>query len=136
MLPLQHARLWRRLSVVLLGLVLLAALAPAFWFDTKVEALSWFKHVDKWLHGMTFAVLSVWFAGLFAKRSYGWIAAGLMAFGLLIEACQLLVGYRMADWLDVGANTTGIIVGLLLAVVGLGGWGLRVEAWYLGRQQA
>jgi glycopeptide antibiotics resistance protein len=122
------------LSVVLLILVLLAALSPTFWFDSKTDALSWFEHVDKWLHGITFVVLSVWFAGLFARRSYGWIAAGLMLFGLLIEACQLLVGYRMADWLDVGANTAGIIIGLVLAAVGLGGWGLRVEAWYSGRQ--
>ena len=134
MLPLQHALLWRRLSVMLLILVLIAALSPAFWFDSKVEALSWFQHVDKWLHGLTFVVLSLWFAGLFARRSYIWIAAGLMVFGMVIEACQLTVSHRMGEWLDVGANTLGIITGLLLALAGLGGWGLRVEAWYSRRQ--
>lgn len=134
MLPLEHARLWRRLSVVLLVLVLIAALSPAFWFDTKAEALSWFRSTDKWLHGLTFAVLTVWFAGLFERRGYAWIAVGLTGFGLVIEGCQLIVGYRMAEWLDVGANTAGIIVGLVLAVVGLGGWGLRLEAWYSGRK--
>ena len=133
MLPLQYARLWRRLSVVLLVFVLIAALAPAFWFDTRIEALSWFQHTDKWLHGLTFATLAVWFAGLFDRRVYWRVAAGLMAFGLLIEGCQLLVSYRMADWLDVVANVTGIIAGLTIAIAGLGGWGLRIEAWYARR---
>ena len=133
MLPLQHARTWRRFSAALLVLVLVAAMSPAFWFDTRVEALSWFQHTDKWLHGITFAFLSVWFAGLFERSVYWRIAVGLMAFGLLVEGCQLLVSYRIADWIDVAANTAGIIVGLTLAVAGLGGWGLRIEAWYAER---
>ena len=112
--------------------------SSAFTYDAGTFTATWsFEEpigADKLLHGLTFVVLSVWFTGLFAKQSYGWIAVGLMLFGLFIEACQLLVGYRMADWLDVGANTAGIITGLVLAVVGLGGWGLRVEAWYSGRQ--
>lgn len=136
MLPLQHVRLWRRLSVILLVIVLIAALSPAFWFDTKIEALSWFQHTDKWLHGLTFATLAVWFAGLFDRTVYWRVAAGLMAFGLGIEACQLLVGYRMADWIDAVANLIGIIAGLTVAVAGLGGWALRIEAWYAGRTRA
>ena len=135
MLPLQHVRVWRRLSVILLLLVMVAALSPAFWFDTKVDALTWFQHTDKWLHGLTFAVLATWFAGLFDRAVYWRVAAGLLVFGLLIEGCQLLVGYRMADWIDVVANVAGIIVGLTIAIAGLGGWGLRIEAWYAGRKQ-
>ena len=136
MLPLQHASLWRRLSVALLIVVLVAAMMPALWFDSKLEALSWFQHTDKWLHGLTFAVLCVWFFGLFKRGSWWLVVVGLMLFGLVIEGCQLLVSYRMADWMDVAANSVGIIVGLVLAVSGLGGWGLRVEAWYAGRERA
>ena len=54
MLPLQHARLWRALSTALVLLVLAAALAPNWWFDTRAQALAWFEHADKWLHGITF----------------------------------------------------------------------------------
>ena len=43
------------------------------------------------------------------------------------EACQLLVGYRMADWLDIAANTAGITGGLLVAAAGVGGWALWLE---------
>jgi VanZ family protein len=133
MLPLQHAALWRTLSILLLIFVLLAAMSPTLWFDSKVKALIWFEHVDKWLHAMTFAGLAVWFAGMFAVRAYWRIALGLWIFGLTIEGCQLLVSYRMAEWADIGANTAGIIVGLLAAAAGLGTWGLRVENWYSRR---
>jgi VanZ family protein len=133
MLPLQHAALWRTLSIVLLIAVLVAALSPTFWFDSKAKALVWFENADKWFHAMTFAGLTVWFAGMFARRAYWRIALGLTVFGLIIEACQLLVSYRIADWVDVGANTVGIIVGLVAAAAGLGAWGLRVEDWYARR---
>ena len=133
MLPLRYATLWRTLSIVLLIIVLLAALTPTFWFDSKAKALVWFEHADKWLHAMTFAGLTVWFAGMFAAHAYWRIALGLTVFGFMIEACQLLVSYRIADWVDIGANTVGIIVGLVAAAVGLGAWGLRVEDWYSRR---
>ncbi|MCG8371268.1 MAG: VanZ family protein [Proteobacteria bacterium] len=127
MLPLRYPTLWRTLSAVLLGAVLVAAVLPTFWFDSQFEALSWFENADKWLHGITFAALAVWFAGLFPTSAYWRIAIGLSAFGLIVEGCQLSVGYRMADWIDIGANTAGIIAGLAAAAAGLGGWGLLVE---------
>lgn len=131
MLPLRHARLWRLASVALMVLVLAATLMPAVWiFDDKRSALAWFHHADKWLHGITFVVLTVWYAGLYQRRSYWRIAVGLMAFGFLIELCQLMVSYRMADWIDIAANCAGIIAGLLVAIAGAGGWCLRVEAWH------
>ena len=133
MLPLRYARLWRVLSAILLLFALAAALAPSSWFDTKTEALSWFEHADKWLHGLTFLGLTVWFSGLVARRAWGRMAVGLFLFGLLIEACQLLLGYRMAEWVDLGADTLGILLGMAIAAAGLGGWGLRIEEWYSGR---
>ena len=45
-----------------------------------------------------------------------------------------MVSYRMAEWADVGANTIGIVVGLLIAMAGAGGWSLRVEDWHAARQ--
>lgn len=134
MLPLRHAPHWRVASVAMLVLVLIAAMVPAFWFfDDKASALSWFRNADKWLHAMTFLVLAVWFAGQYRPRSYWRIAAGLMLFGFLIEVCQLMVSYRTADWLDIGANTAGIAAGLVVAMMGVGGWCLRVEEWHLAR---
>ncbi len=130
----QYSRFWHAASIALLILVLAATMMPAAWFfDNKPSALSWFTHADKWLHGLTFLVLALWFAGQYRARSYWRVAAGLMVFGFLIELCQMTVSYRTADWIDIGANTAGIIAGLAVASAGLGGWCLRVEAWHMAR---
>ena len=135
MLPLRHAGLWRVLSVLLLLAVLVAAVSPVFWFDSRIKALAWIDNLDKWVHALTFAVLSIWFAGLIAKNRYWRILVGLLAFGLVIEGCQLMVTYRSADWTDMGANALGIIIGLTVAMAGLGGWCPRIEDWYSRRTE-
>ena len=128
MLPLRYLRYWQIASVVILSLVLAAALMPAVWFWGDMSSgMAWFKGVDKWLHGITFTVLSLWFAGLYQRQSYWRVAVGLLVFGLGIEFCQRMVGYRTADWLDVSADIVGIVVGFAIAITGMGGWSLRVE---------
>ena len=129
MLPLRHAGRWQIASIVLLFAVLAAALTPFVWFwGDRSGGLRFFANMDKWLHGITFLVLAVWFTGMFARGRYVLIAIGLLAFGLIIEALQYLVGYRTADWFDMGANAGGIALGLLLGVAGVGGWCERVES--------
>jgi hypothetical protein len=128
MLQLRYLRLWKISSVLILLLVLAATLMPAVWFWGDMSSgMEWFKGVDKWLHGITFTVLSLWFSGLYHRQSYWRVAVGLLVFGLAIEVCQRMVGYRTAEWLDVGADTAGILVGLAIAFAGLGGWCLRFE---------
>lgn len=130
MLELQHTRRWQIASAILLLLVLAAALMPAVWFwDDKRAGLSWFASNDKWLHGITFLVLSIWFAGLYPKSVYWKIGLGLLLFGLGIEVCQRMVGYRSAELMDVGADAAGIALGLLISAVGIGGWCMRVESY-------
>jgi len=128
MLELRYAGMWRMLSVVSLLLILGATIVPSDWlwpddpsFDLHVS--------DKWLHGITFTGLAVWFSGQFAKSSYWRIALGLLAFGILIEIAQRAVSYRTAELLDLAADVIGIAAGLLLARAGLGGWTPRLEDW-------
>jgi VanZ family protein len=131
MLPLRYARHWQLGSVILLLLVLIAALMPAavwFWSD-ELPVVNWLHNVDKWAHGLTFVVLAIWFSGQYARASYWRIAIGLFAFGILIEVMQGLVRYRMAEWYDIGADGLGILIGLALALAGLGGWSVRFERW-------
>jgi len=135
MLSLRYARRWQVASLTLLLLVLAATLMPAVWFwDDRFKAMSWFDGVDKWFHGVTFLLLSMWFTGLYRKRSYWKIGIGLLLFGLIIEACQRMVTYRSAEWLDVWADAAGIILGLVIGAVGIGGWCLRVEERLAKRQ--
>ena len=131
MLPLRYAARWRVASLVLLLIVLAATLMPAVWlWDDRVNALSWFEGIDKWFHGITFLALSIWFTGLYNKGAYWRIGLGLLAFGLLTEACQRMVTYRSADWMDVGADAAGIILGLVIGAAGIGGWCLRAEEFF------
>ena len=128
MLTLRYANRWRLASLIILFFVLLLALMPAVWFwDDRVAGLNWFEGVDKWLHGITFTVLSVWFAGMYRRESYWKIAVALLVFGIVIEVCQRMVSYRSAELFDVGADAAGIILGLMISLAGMGGWCLRVE---------
>ncbi|MEL7187789.1 MAG: VanZ family protein [Pseudomonadota bacterium] len=131
MLPLRYARRWQIASLLLLFAVLAAALTPVVWFwDDRVGGLRWFQNVDKWLHGATFFILAVWFTGMVARSRYAWVVVGLLVFGFVIEGCQYLVAYRSADWNDAGANAAGILLGITLALVGMGGWCERVEGYW------
>lgn len=132
MLALRYRRRWQIASLVLLFLVLAAALMPAVWFwSNKSAGIQWFTGIDKWLHGIAFLVLALWFSGLYRRRSYWKVGLGLLLFGLGIEFCQRLVGYRTADMLDVGADAIGIVVGLVIGAISIGGWCLRVERRFL-----
>ncbi|MGI9234332.1 MAG: VanZ family protein [Woeseiaceae bacterium] len=134
MLPLRHLRFWRIAGVVLLCLVLASALMPVVWFwDNRASGLALFRNIDKLLHATTFLLLAVWFSGQYRRPSYLRVAVGLMMFGLFIEGCQYLVGYRQADLLDMAANTAGIVAGFGIAIAGLGGWSQRLEDWYRAR---
>ena len=135
MLPLRYVGHWRIAGFMLLAIVLLASMMPAAWeWPDRKELVNWLAHADKWLHGMAFAALAVWFAGQYHRRSYWRIAVGLLAFGGLIEVCQRMVTYRSSEWLDLAANAAGITVGLAAALAGLGGWSLWLENRLVGSQ--
>ena len=135
MLPLRYALRWQVASAILLLFVLASALMPAIWFwPDRVRMEDWLTNLDKWAHVLAFAFLAVWFAGQYRRTAYWRIAAGLLAFGVLIEICQRAVGYRSAELMDVGADVAGIAIGLVLGLAGAGGWSLRFEQRYLARR--
>jgi VanZ family protein len=135
MLPLRFPKGWQVVSVVLLLLVLTAAITPSLW-SGRGPVRIWFAPFDKWAHAVTFAFLAVWFAGLYRRNAYWRVALGLFLFGVLIEVCQRFVQSRTAEWFDVAADLTGIVVGLAIAFAGLGGWAMHVEAWYARARQS
>ena len=73
------------------------------------------------------AVLALWFSGQYAREAYWKLALGLLAFGALIEVCQRMISYRTAEWNDLLADLLGIVVGVLIASLGAGGWSVRIE---------
>lgn len=134
MLPLRYTRRWQIAGAFVLLAVFAATLTPALgvWPRVNVRALFAF---DKWLHGLTFLFLALWFSGQYARNAYWRIGLGLLIFGGFIELCQRFIAYRTADPADMVANITGIAIGLGLAVAGVGGWSLRVESWLIARRR-
>jgi VanZ family protein len=115
---------WQLAGFLLLVFVMIAALVPKLPFH---ELALQFRISDKVMHIAAFAFLAVWFSGQYEKRSYWRIALGLIAFGILIELVQSMVSYRTAEWMDLIGDAAGITIGLLIGVLGAGGWSMRVE---------
>ena len=129
MLPLEYPVRWIIAGTILLSGVLAFALAPALLPWQGAQGPSWLQLSDKWLHGITFAFLSVWYSGQLDKRSYWKIVFGLIVFGGIIEYLQSKLSYRTAEFGDFYADIGGIVAGLTLALAGVGGWSLRAENW-------
>ncbi len=132
MLSLRYVRRWKIAGIGLLAMVLAGALLPADWFWSEGPDSPFFVS-DKWVHGVTFAALALWFSGQYARRSYWRLIMGLVAFGLLIEMTQRMVSYRTAEWMDLLADLLGLAVGMVIALAGAGGWCLRFEEWLQNR---
>lgn len=128
MLPLRHYKRWRLAGIIILLAVVVATFTPTNWL-LPILSRGDFLLMDKWLHMLTFLFLSLWFTGQYARRSYWRLAAGLTAFGVLIELGQALISYRTAEWQDLVADVFGTAVGLVIASAGTGGWSLRFEQW-------
>jgi VanZ family protein len=113
-------------GIVLLMSALTGALLPDLPF---IDLSRPFQMSDKGLHVLVFVFLAVWFSGQYARQSYWRIGVGLIAFGALIELIQSMVSYRTAEWMDMYADGVGITIGLIIALLGAGGWSLRMERW-------
>lgn len=123
LLSLRHPRLWLVFGWILIVGAIIANLVPAHELPT-LGGIS-----DKTEHIVGYAVLALWFAGIYPRTRYPMIGVGLLVMGIVIEGLQgaMHLG-RQADLTDVYANTIGIVCGLLLGLVWLGGWAMRVEA--------
>jgi VanZ family protein len=125
-IALRYSWRWQIAGFLLLVFVMIAALVPELPFH---ELATQFRISDKVMHIIAFTFLAAWFSGQYEKSSYWRIALGLIAFGILIELVQSTVSYRTAEWMDLIGDAAGIAIGLLIGVLGAGGWSMRVEEW-------
>lgn len=123
MLPLRFARLWLAGGILLVLGVLSGSLVPGEYVE---DAMVW---NDKVTHALTYAGLTLWFTGIFPRRRYGWVVLGIFLLGATIEVLQGSMSFgRQGDYADLLANSSGICVGLVLALAGCGGWAQPVES--------
>ena len=71
---------------------------------------------DKLGHLLAYGVLMAWWAQLYADPSQRWrLAVSFVALGITMEFAQGLTPNRYPELLDVVANTSGVLLGWLIA---------------------
>jgi hypothetical protein len=120
LLPLRFPKLWSAVGWLLLAGVIVGSLIPG-------PALQGIDVSDKFMHAGAYFTLMVWFAGLYRRDFYPFIAAVLLALGAALDALQILTETRSFDWFDVAMNAAGVGSGLVLSLLLIGGWCERVE---------
>ena len=119
--PLKYPRIWFGVAYVTLILVAVLSLMPVP--DTGVQVS------DKIMHFVVYFILSAGFMVLVHQQSNVFkVAIGLMFYGVALEFLQGLTGYRMFELLDMVANSSGVVVGLLVRVTPVPVWFRLLEA--------
>ena len=122
--PLKLRILWTFIGyglVVLVVYLSLSTLPPSV--DIPLE--------DKIYHVLAYGVLMLWFAQLYPKSRYLWLAIGFIALGILMEILQAQLVSRNGDVWDVVANSLGTILSWGLALKGMNLLLHRFENWFL-----
>ena len=116
--PLRFTRLWFSLAYAMLAIVAIASLMPAPDIGTS----------DKLLHFLTYGVMSAVFVTLVSRqRSLFLVVPGLILFGVVLEFLQGMTGYRSMEALDMLANGTGVMIGLMVRFSPIPVWFRRLE---------
>ncbi len=82
---------------------------------------------DKVAHSFSYFLLTLWFSGLYMRRYQLVVAAGVIVLGMLLEAIQWQLPYRMFDPSDLIANLIGVVAGFMIAIFLSAGWCRRIE---------
>jgi VanZ family protein len=128
MVPLRYPKFWLMIGWLLLMIAVVASLLPS----KQLHVLADFN--DKLEHSGIYALLTMWFTGIYPRSRYALIAVSLFVLGLSIEWAQgaMQLG-RVSDVTDVLANSAGIAAGLTLALFWSGNWAQRIESWISNR---
>jgi VanZ family protein len=119
---LRFRRLWLAVGIGMLLVIAVVCLLP-------MKELPSTGMSDKAEHFLAFGALAFWFGSIVVRRDLPWVALAVVAFGGLIEIAQSSMDLgRQGDWLDLAADSGGMIIGLLLVLTPLGHWARWFEA--------
>lgn len=106
---LRYKTLWLSIGISLVvTVILLSLMAPP---KDMMDALP----SDKLAHFVAYFVLMGWFAQIYHTNKQRWLyLIGFLMLGLTLEILQGLGGVRHADWVDMLANSAGVVSAFLL----------------------
>tara|TARA_R110002049_G_scaffold75991_2_gene195528 strand:+ start:11775 stop:12152 length:378 start_codon:yes stop_codon:yes gene_type:complete len=77
------------------------------------------SHIDKWQHCIAYFTLSIsWLLTFYKQNKKYLVVISCILFGIIIEILQqTITSYRTGDYLDIIANSVGVLLGLLFFTV-------------------
>lgn len=118
---LRYKRVWLGLGVLAILLVVYASVASI------PDQLKVFLLKDKLLHAVAYGVLMGWFAQIFRHDlARLLLVAMFVLLGVTMEFVQGMVPSRQFDYLDMIANTSGVLLAWALAYT----WFGRALEWF------
>lgn len=112
---LTYLRLWLSIGWLLIALIVYLSLTPH-----PINAPH-FHNSDKVGHLLAYAALMGWFSQIYRHASQQIkIAMALVGLGITMEFLQGLTHYRMFDYVDMLANSLGVLIGWVVAKTSLG----------------
>jgi VanZ family protein len=113
-LPLHYLKLWKGIGYLLVGVVvILSVISPS----SNVEL---FRINDKIGHFLAYGTLMGWFAQWHDSKQYKYLATIFIAQGIGLEIVQTFLPERVGSFLDILANSLGVLIAWGLANTFLG----------------
>jgi VanZ family protein len=107
--------LWLSLGWAMVALVVYLSLT-----SNPVDTGLSFPYEDKVFHALAYFVLMAWFAQIYHHSlQRNLIAVMLVMLGVTLEYLQSFDPNRYYEYADMLANTTGVVLGLLVTLTGL-----------------
>jgi VanZ family protein len=117
---LHYFKLWQTIGWLLVAAVIYLTLTPS---PPHIDVLT---H-DKLQHGLGYLCLMLWFGQLYKPARHLQLAVSLIFLGIVLEVLQGVSGLRQFEFLDMLANSVGVLIGWLLNRTLLGTLLLRLE---------
>jgi VanZ family protein len=112
--------MWKLAGGLLIGVTIFFSLIPLP--SVQPSAIP-----DKLVHGAVYALLMLWFVQITRRHRWAALALALTLLGISLELGQGASGYRAFSYLDIAANTFGIALGWISALLGLSSILTRLE---------
>jgi VanZ family protein len=115
--------LWLGLGCVMVALVVYLSLT-----SSPVDTGLSFPYQDKVFHAFAYFALMAWFAQIYHGRfQRNLIAVMLVIMGVMLEYLQSFDPNRFYEYADMLANSTGVVLGLLVTLTGVKNCLIRFE---------
>ncbi|MFB3083630.1 MAG: VanZ family protein [Gammaproteobacteria bacterium] len=101
-------KVWLFTGWLLIALVVYVSLIPAL---PSIDITA----ADKVAHVFAYATLTLWFLQLYPADRRAMLVIGFIMMGIALEFLQELTASRSFEYVDIAANTGGVVLGWLLA---------------------